>query len=53
MTAMKKTQLPEKQAYVAPDMSVRPLKMELNILASNAGANLGDMDSFELYDEGF
>ena len=53
MTTMKKTQSPEKQAYVAPDMSVRQLKMELNFLASDAGANLGDMDPNELFDEGF
>ena len=53
MIAMKKTKMPEKQTYVAPDMSVRPLKLELSFLASNAGANLGDMDPFELYDEGF
>lgn len=50
---MKKTQMPEKQTYIAPDMSVRPLKMELNFLASDAGATLGSMDPSELYDEDF
>ena len=51
--AMNTKQLPEKQAYVAPDMSVRPLKTELNILASNASTTMGDMDPLELYDEDF
>lgn len=50
---MKKTQMPEKQTYVAPHMSVRPLKMELNILASSAGSTLEGMDPLELYDEDF
>ena len=49
---MMKTELPDKQAYVAPDMSVRQLKMELNIL-SDAGTSMGDMDPFELYEEDF
>ena len=52
MNAMKTTQLPEKQTYVAPDMSVRALKMELNIL-SDAGTTMGDMDPNELFDEDF
>ena len=50
---MMKTQTPEKQTYVAPHMSVRPLKMELNILASSAGSTLDGMDPLELYDEDF
>ena len=49
---MMKTKLPDKQAYVAPDMSVRQLKMELNIL-SDASTTMGDMDPLELYDEAF
>ena len=49
---MKKAQMPEKQTYVAPDMSVRQLKMELNIL-SDASTTLGGMDPLELYDEEF
>ena len=53
MTAMKKTQLPEKQTYAAPDMSVRPLQLELSFLASDAGTTLDGMDPFELYDEDF
>lgn len=50
---MKKTQVPEKQTYVAPDMSLRQLKLELNFLASDASATLDGMDPFELYDEDF
>lgn len=49
---MTKTQLPDKRTYVAPDMSVRQLKMELNIL-SEASTTMGDMDPLELYDEDF
>ena len=49
---MMKTQLPDKRTYVAPDMSVRQLKMELNIL-SDAGTTMDGMDPFELYDENF
>ena len=50
---MMKTQMPDKRTYVAPDMSVRPLKLELNILTSNAGATMDGMDPYELYDEEF
>ena len=53
MTDMKKTQSPEKQAYVAPDMSVRQLKMELNFLASTTGATMDGMNPNELFDEDF
>ena len=53
MIAMKKTMMPEKQIYVAPDMSVRPLKMELSFLASDAGTTLDGMDPNELFDEDF
>lgn len=49
---MMKTQVPDKRTYVAPDMSVKQLNMELNIL-SDAGATLGNMDPSELYDEDF
>ena len=52
MIAMKKIQLPDKRTYAAPAMSVRELKMELNIL-SDATATLDGMDPFELYDEDF
>ena len=53
MIAMKTTNLPEKQTYAAPHMSVRQLKTELNFLASSAGATLDGMDPIELYDEDF
>ena len=53
MIAMKKSRMPEKQTYVAPDMSVRPLSMELSFLASNAGATMDGMDPYELFDEDF
>ena len=49
---MMKTEMPDKRTYVAPNMSVKQLKMELNIL-SDAGATLGSMDPSELYDEDF
>ena len=53
MIAMKTTNLPEKQTYAAPHMSVRQLKTELNFLASTAGSTLDGMDPNELYDEDF
>ena len=50
---MKKTRMPEKQTYVAPDTFARPLTMELSFLVSNAGATLDGMDPNELFDEDF
>ena len=50
---MQKTQMPEKQTYAAPHMSVRQFKMELNFLASSADTTLDGMDPLELYDEDF
>ena len=48
-----KTEKSTGRTYEAPDTSVRQIKMELNFLASNAGANLGGMDPSDLYDEDF
>ena len=52
MTDMK-TEQSTMRTYVAPDTSVRQIKMELSFLASTAGATLGDMDPNDLYDEDF